>query len=394
MTILYIDNEHCSSLEQLKEYFKIGANYDNPIVMELLDYGRAGDISNWLREKGESGLADSVDNISNDLGDSDYFSQLTAIITGERGATVKPEFQKCFHVEHVTVEKDDNGIIVCVQLRILSSVNESYELAVRTNLGTKGIAVNPYNFDEGSTANLKLKFRKRPNSTIDKIILLADDKKVDYEEGNLLAQDKIEFTIGDCCFKMIKIEHGSFNMGAGQDAHQVTFTKDYYIGETPVTQALWKAVTGKAPSLFKGENRPVQDVSREECKVFINKLNKKLRSQLGNLRFCMPTEAEWEFAARGGNNSKGYQYSGSDNIDDVAWNNRGQTNDVATKLPNELGLYDMSGNICEWCQDGCRGGCWKDGINKCRISYRHHYIYYSRYDYVGLRLAMSEEMKV
>lgn len=90
MTILYIDNEHCSSLEQLKEYFKIGANYDNPIVMELLDYGRAGDISNWLREKGESGLADSVDNISNDLGDSDYFSQLTAIITGERGATVKP----------------------------------------------------------------------------------------------------------------------------------------------------------------------------------------------------------------------------------------------------------------------------------------------------------------
>lgn len=220
-----------------------------PLLWNCWTIGRAGDISNWLREKGESGLADSVDNISNDLGDSDYFSQLTAIITGERGATVKPEFQKCFHVENVTVEKDDNGIIVCVQLRILSSVNESYELAVRTNLGTKGIAVNPYNFDEGSMANLKLKFRKRPNSTIDKIILLADDKKVDYEEGNLLAQDKIEFTIGDCCFKMIKIEHGSFNMGAGQDAHQVTFTKDYYIGESSDTGSL-ESCYGESPFLI------------------------------------------------------------------------------------------------------------------------------------------------
>ena len=121
MIILYINDEHCSSVEQLKEYFKIGANYDNPIVMELLDYGRAGDISDWLREKGESELAKAVDNLNDNLGDSEYFSQLTAIITGERGATEKPEFQKCFYVENVTAEKGDNGIIVCVQLKILSS---------------------------------------------------------------------------------------------------------------------------------------------------------------------------------------------------------------------------------------------------------------------------------
>ena len=177
MINLYIDNEHCSSVEQLKGYFKIGTNYDNPIVMELLEYGRAGDISDWLREKGESELAKAVDNINDNIGDSEYFSQLTAIITGERGVTEKPEFLKSFHVENVTSEKDDNGIIVCVQLKILSSVNESYELTVRTNWGTKGNIVNPYNFDEGSTANLKFKFRKRPNSEINKITLFVDEKE-------------------------------------------------------------------------------------------------------------------------------------------------------------------------------------------------------------------------
>nr|WP_288698018.1 hypothetical protein [uncultured Prevotella sp.] len=196
MTILYVNDEHCSCVEQLKGYFKICTNYDNPIVMELLDYGRAGDISNWLREKGEIELANSVDNISNDFGDSDYFSQLTAIITGERSATEKPEFQKCFHVENVTAEKDDNGIIVCVQLRILSSVNESYELAVRTNWGTKGFLINPYNFDEGSTAKMEFKFRKRPNSEINKFTLFADENEVYSKDGILLTKVSHPYKIG------------------------------------------------------------------------------------------------------------------------------------------------------------------------------------------------------
>ena len=308
MVILYINDEHCSSVEQLKGYFKIGTNYGNPIVMELLDYGRAGDISDWLREKGESELAKAVDNLNDNLGDSEYFSQLTAIITGERGATEKPVFQKCFHVESVTAEKDDNGIIVCVQLKILSSVNESYELAVRTNWGTKGNIVNPYNFDEGSTVNLKFKFRKRPNSEINQLTLFADEKEVYSKDGILSGQNIMEFTIGDCCFKMIKIEHGTFNMGVGKDTHQVILTKDYYIGETQVTQALWKAVTGKAPSHFNGENRPVEQVNWDQCLYFMKRINDELSSQLKGMKFRLPTEAEWEFAARGGTKSRGYKY--------------------------------------------------------------------------------------
>ena len=132
-------------------------------------------------------------------------------------------------------------------------------------------------------------------------------------------------------------------------AHEVTLS-DFAIGETEVTQALWQAVMGSNPSNFKGNLQlPVENVTWDECQTFISKLN-----ELTGKRFRLPTDAEWEFAAYGGNNSNGTIFAGSDDIDQVGWygvNSNSQTHPVASKQPNELGLYDMTGNVWEWCQD-------------------------------------------
>ena len=167
-------------------------------------------------------------------------------------------------------------------------------------------------------------------------------------------------TVNGVSFKMIAVEGGTFKMGAtseqGSDyeldelpVHSVTLSS-YSIGETEVTQELWEAVMGSNPSYFPGyPQRPVEYVTWNDCQTFITKLN-----QLTGRNFRLPTEAEWEYAARGGSKSQGYKYSGSNTIGDVAWyssNSNGNTHDVKTKAANELGIYDMSGNVSEWCQD-------------------------------------------
>jgi formylglycine-generating enzyme required for sulfatase activity len=159
--------------------------------------------------------------------------------------------------------------------------------------------------------------------------------------------------------KMIKVNGGTFEMGAAKN--QKTYAKeiespvhkvklnDYYIAETEVTQDLWVAVMGSNPSFLKKDNHPVEQVSWEDCVTFIEKLN-----QITGEKFRLPTEAEWEYAARGGHKSNGYVYAGSNDLDEVAWterNSNGSTHKVKTKKPNELGLYDMNGNVWEWCYD-------------------------------------------
>jgi formylglycine-generating enzyme required for sulfatase activity len=164
------------------------------------------------------------------------------------------------------------------------------------------------------------------------------------------------FRVGNVEFRMNPVEGGSFMMGEKENAHKVSLSS-YKIGETPVTQELWQVVMGDNPSKFKGEKRPVEQVSWDDCQKFINKLN-----QLTGKDFRLPTEAEWEFAARGGNRSLKTLYSGGINLDDVAWYNLNcsenedsglnyGTHDVKAKAPNELRIYDMSGNVWEWCQD-------------------------------------------
>ena len=220
-------------------------------------------------------------------------------------------------------------------------------------------------------------------------------------------------------FKMIKVEGSTFSMGATSEqeydafscekpVHSVTLS-DYYIGETEVTQELWEAVMGSNPSYFEGDNqRPVENVSWNDCQKFIKKLNR-----LTGKEFRLPTEAEWEYAARGGKYSRGYKYSGSNNADEVAWydsNSGSKTHPVKTKKDNELGLYDMSGNVWEWCNDwwGCyqsnsqtnptgpsegesrvlRGGGWCYFDMGVRVSRRDYLTPGYRHIIIGLRLAL------
>ena len=239
--------------------------------------------------------------------------------------------------------------------------------------------------------------------------------------GTSLTGNTITIPVKDgISIDMVRVEAGTFTMGATPEmenplddekpAHQVTLTNDYYIGKYEVTQALWKAVMGNNPSYSKGNNLPVERVSWDNCQKFISKLNR-----ITGKTFRLPTEAEWEYAARGGNKSRGYQYSGSSNLSDVAWyedNSGNKTHNVGSKQANELGIYDMSGNVHEWCQDWydkysnsskinptgansgsyrvSRGGGWANSAGLCNSSSRVNETPGNRSGSLGLRLVLSE----
>ena len=226
-------------------------------------------------------------------------------------------------------------------------------------------------------------------------------------------------TVNGVTFNMMYVDGGTFIMGAtdGQGAaysnetptHSVTLSS-YYIGQMEVTQALWRAVMGyNHPSEYSGDSLPVETVNWDSVQIFLAKLN-----ALTGKTFRLPTEAEWEYAARGGNQSQGYKYSGSNNIVEVAWYNGYsgyQTHPVGTKAPNELGLYDMSGNVREWCSDWfgdyssaaqtnptgptsgeqrvIRGGGYNIDAWQCRVSYRSGFSPYFGSNDIGFRLVLE-----
>ena len=248
--------------------------------------------------------------------------------------------------------------------------------------------------------------------------IISDDKTKVF--GNPTIKSFTEI-VNDVSFKMIAVEGGTFKMGSqSKDSRMPNFDKDAFDGESPVhdvtldsfymaefvvTEYLWEAVMNEYKSnesrgflerLFGNkaprEGYPKTDISWNDCQKFIKKLN-----QLTGKNFRLPTEAEWEYAARGGNKSKGYKYSGSDDIEYVAWysdNSSSTTHPVGSKSPNELGIYDMSGNVYEWCSDWyggytssyqtnpkgpsagsdrvLRGGRWGSSAQCCRVANRDY----------------------
>ena len=284
----------------------------------------------------------------------------------------------------------------------------------------KKVGQSPRVFNGILVGSHKVEIKKDGYGTDSKTVSILEGQTASLS-GVLTNVDNISIPVKyGISIDMVRVEAGTFTMGATAEmkntedsekpTHRVTLTNDYYIGKYEVTQALWQAVMGDDPSYFKGDNLPVEAVTWDDCQEFIGKLNR-----ITGKTFRLPTEAEWEYAARGGNKSRGYQYSGSNNPSNVAWyddNSGDKTHAVGTKQPNELGIYDMSGNVWEWCQDWYetyssssqvnptgansgsdrvyRGGGWCFSARFCRSSFRLSATPAYRVIDLGLRLVLSE----
>ncbi len=295
-----------------------------------------------------------------------------------------PEGVKRISISHPELEKIrdyDLGMSVKRARTYIMKLQVSKPASANENLGTLEVKTNPLGaevfIDDISVGKAPLSFSQLipgkhkvtikhegyydyesyVNITTTQTAMIDESlaKSCDIQRQN----DAITITTKGVTFKMIKVQGGSFMMGGTPEqrdaktdefpVHNVVLS-DYYIGETEVTNELWTAIMGTNPSvMFSQPNQPVNNVSWYDCERFINRLN-----SLTGIRFALPTEAQWEYAARGGNKSKHYVFAGSNKIKDVGWlknNAKGLVKAVKQLQPNELGIYDMSGNVYEWCSD-------------------------------------------
>ena len=342
--------------------------------------------------------------------------------------------QQAQQSQTLTIKYMPTNATVLVDNKMVKGTNGVAKTTLPVGQHSFVVACDGYESEEGmvklkasAPSNIQITLTKEAMATQQSIVSQPIVAQQPVVQTPIAISDNITIPVKDgISIDMVRVEAGTFTMGATAEmkdpldeekpTHRVTLTNDYYIGKYEVTQALWKAVMGNNPSHFKGDNLPVEQVSWNDCQEFISKLNR-----ITGKTFRLPTEAEWEYAARGGKKSCGYQYSGSNDISDVAWclgnsgsNNHdwGNTHAVGTKQGNELGIYDMSGNVFEWCQDRYgrydsssqvnptgansesyrvrRGGSWFALADWCRSSSR----YLSPPDRcgfdIGLRLVLSE----
>ena len=330
--------------------------------------------------------------------------------------------------QRLTIRYSPSSATVLVDNKMVKGTNGVAQTTLPIGQHSYIVFCDGYDSEEGTVklkastpSNLQITLSKEAVAILQSVISQPIVAQQPMDQTPVTNVDNISIPVKDgISIDMVRVEAGTFTMGATPEmgdpfdadkpAHRVTLTNDYYIGKYEVTQALWKAVMGNNPSNFKGDNLPVEQVSWYDCQDFFSKLNR-----ITGKTFRLPTEAEWEYAARGGNKSRGYQYSGSNNTLDVAWfrdNSGSNTHAVGTKQPNELGIYDMSGNVGEWCQDWhglynsssqvnptgansgpyrvFRGGGWFYVAWSCRSSFRYIYEPDDRDTTLGLRLVLSE----
>ncbi|MCF2580243.1 SUMF1/EgtB/PvdO family nonheme iron enzyme [Prevotella stercorea] len=336
--------------------------------------------------------------------------------------------QQAQQSQTLTIRYTPSSATVLVDNKMVKGMNGVARTTLPVGQHSFVVACDGYESEEGTVklkasapSNLQITLTKEATAIQQSVVSQPAVAQQPVMQTIVTNSDNISIPVKNgISIDMVRVEAGTFTMGATPEmenpwdgekpTHQVTLTNDYYIGKYEVTQALWKAVMGNNPSNFKGDNLPVEMVSWDECQEFISKLN-----SITGKTFRLPTEAEWEYAARGGKKSRGYQYSGSNNLADVAWyedNSGSKTHAVGSKQANELGIYDMSGNVWEWCQDWYkgyssssqvnptgansgsnrvfRGGSWFDAARSCRSSCRSNNTPVTRYYFFGLRLVLSE----
>ena len=336
--------------------------------------------------------------------------------------------QQAQQTQTLTIRYSPTTSTVLVDNKMVKGMNGVAQTTLPVGQHSYIVACDGYDSEEGmvklkasAPSNLQITLSKDATAIQQSTVAQPTVAQQPVVQTPVTNSDNISIPVKDgISIDMVRVEAGTFTMGATPEmenplyeekpAHQVTLTNDYYIGKYEVTQALWKAVMGNNPSYSKGNNLPVERVSWDNCQKFISKLNR-----ITGKTFRLPTEAEWEYAARGGNKSRGYQYSGSSNLSDVAWyedNSGNKTHNVGSKQANELGIYDMSGNVHEWCQDWydkysnsskvnptgansgsyrvSRGGGWANSAGLCNSSSRVNETPGNRSGSLGLRLVLSE----